>query len=323
MKSKIAVWVLLLSAVLIACSKDDNKAGVNQPVKEAETPELTEEEASGVLTEYQMMYRDVISDAEEDGQLTNYSSTETIKEELLTVLTEKYADTVISDFFQKEDDIVSTDPLKQPVWLDEELEYSLEQITEEEYALTQEQTASSNDLIQVTYVISWEEDKWRISDFYQQDVEDESTTVEQHEDNSNQSAEGSDSEDSNSYEANHSDEPATDETVTDDEEQTDRSDQDNDESTNQNEQEHVTEDDSAQIEDGSTISEENAQNLVKEYLNIPDDSELHVVVDHTDEEDDTYVVHVFEVVENENDSHTATLGWYVVDRQEGSVEESM
>ncbi|WP_163581517.1 hypothetical protein [Gracilibacillus saliphilus] len=73
--------------------------------------------------------------------------------------------------------------------------------------------------------------------------------------------------------------------------------------------------------DTSEITDTIAEDLVRNHLNISQDSDLHVVMDH--KEDGDFVVQVYELVSNGETSHTATVGWYIVDQEDGTVEEKM
>ena len=78
-----------------------------------------------------------------------------------------------------------------------------------------------------------------------------------------------------------------------------------------------------EIENETTISinKADAESLVREHLGLGDNGFLHVEVDH--EEGNKYVVHVYEVVNHEEFSHTATYGWYYVDKDSGKIEDMM
>ncbi|WP_058306453.1 hypothetical protein [Gracilibacillus massiliensis] len=74
--------------------------------------------------------------------------------------------------------------------------------------------------------------------------------------------------------------------------------------------------------DEGEITDARAEDIVRQHLNIGQNSEINVVMDHNNEEGD-FVVQVYELVSNGETSHTATLGWYIVDKDDGSVEEMM
>lgn len=69
-----------------------------------------------------------------------------------------------------------------------------------------------------------------------------------------------------------------------------------------------------------SVTEDQAIKLVKNKLEIGSSSTLHVGVDHL--EGNSYVVHVYEVVIDDaktGDGHTATWGWYYVDKTSGVI----
>jgi hypothetical protein len=69
------------------------------------------------------------------------------------------------------------------------------------------------------------------------------------------------------------------------------------------------------------LSEKDAELLVQEYLGLKDNDTLYVEVDHNI--GNKYVVHVYEVVNDDDFSHTATYGWYYVYKESGKIEDMM
>ncbi|SHN22950.1 hypothetical protein [Gracilibacillus kekensis] len=98
-----------------------------------------------------------------------------------------------------------------------------------------------------------------------------------------------------------------------------RSEQISDDTNNNEQQQPASEEDSG---DDGELTDAKAEDIVRKHLNIDQNSEINVVMDHNNEEGD-YVVQVYELVSNGETSHTATLGWYIVDKDDGSVEEMM
>ncbi|WP_112179425.1 hypothetical protein [Paraliobacillus zengyii] len=68
------------------------------------------------------------------------------------------------------------------------------------------------------------------------------------------------------------------------------------------------------------VTEGEAEEIVRNEAEGIED--LIVAVDHLNEEGN-YVVHVYEIVENDGSSHTATYGWYIVNAIDGTVENMM
>lgn len=58
---------------------------------------------------------------------------------------------------------------------------------------------------------------------------------------------------------------------------------------------------------------------VKEYVKLLEDNgkKAHFEIENT--EDDNWTVHVFEIVDDGETSHTATFGWYQVSKKTGTV----
>lgn len=69
------------------------------------------------------------------------------------------------------------------------------------------------------------------------------------------------------------------------------------------------------------MSEEQAVQLVRQKLAIPDSSDTIVELDHIDS-DGKYVVHAYNVViddEATGEGHNATVAWYTVDPIDGTM----
>lgn len=66
------------------------------------------------------------------------------------------------------------------------------------------------------------------------------------------------------------------------------------------------------------ISEEKAVELVKEYLS-KSGFYLPPVIEVDGVDGDSYIVHAYEVITNEDESHIATMGWYNVNMNTGKL----
>lgn len=75
--------------------------------------------------------------------------------------------------------------------------------------------------------------------------------------------------------------------------------------------------DAEEISRNPTVDRVEAVTLVRKYLGLQDNDQLHVDVDHEDEK--KYVVQVYDVVMHDDISQTATYGWYYVDKQSGEI----
>jgi len=92
------------------------------------------------------------------------------------------------------------------------------------------------------------------------------------------------------------------------------------ETANKNEEEKQK-----QEEATKTLTQEQAVDLVKKHLNITSEQNVKVVYDH-DADNGDYVIHVYEfVVDNPStgEGHTATWGWYGVNKQTKAVYDTM
>lgn len=76
-------------------------------------------------------------------------------------------------------------------------------------------------------------------------------------------------------------------------------------------------------ESDSSFTKADAEQLVKDYVDFETNPQLQIHYDHDDEKGD-YIFQVFEVVNDSNEGgHTATWGWYGVNKEEKEVYEVM
>lgn len=68
-----------------------------------------------------------------------------------------------------------------------------------------------------------------------------------------------------------------------------------------------------QEEAKNPISKEEAENLIRKELEIPD----YVYVTYSHEQDDDYIIQVYEISGDDEIKHTATWGWYAVNKYTG------
>ncbi|QGH33744.1 hypothetical protein GI584_06800 [Gracilibacillus salitolerans] len=285
MKKKLlfVILLLLLSLVLMACTQndaeedetDDPENEVEEPAEnedssEEEIPTLDEEQAKEVLHDYRDGFMSVIENTEDDGALADYESKEALKEEFMNVMSEDLADSFVSHYFEEDNGKVYVVPTEAPVWFEEDSDFSLEQVNDLEYEVTQEQSNELIGNIRMTYVITSTEDSWIVNEVRSEDLNGENS----------------------------------------------ENGQDGDQASDENNTDNNTETDTGEI------TEITAEDLVREHLNISQNSDIHVVMDHKNE-DGNFVVQVYELVSNGETSHTATIGWYIVDQDDGTVEEMM
>lgn len=352
----IAAVVLLLGA----CSNDEEEAQEPAPEPDEQTeeiPELEEEEAEEILQTYKETFQNVIENAAEDGEVTDFDSLEELQEEFLTIMSEDLAAEMADTYFEENEEgsVYIAASEEEPVWLEEEEAYELEKVEDDLYELEQEQ--KDNKLV-VTYSISWDEEKWIVqwTDAYMKDetfteendrdTSDREADTNQNEQENNTDNETADQEsDKAAEEANESTDEDTanneanaaaeendqispdreesgsgqNDTGSRDRDTSDDTDMDNS-GSNQNPESEDDEEENTD-ENTSSIDAAAAEKLVKEYLNMVDDS-LEVVTSHQDE-NGNYVVQVYELVDQDDGlAHTATYGWYTVDKTTGEVEET-
>lgn len=269
--------LILLSLLFVACTQNDTdvdetaeddsvEATNNEESTEEATLELDKEQAKEVLAEYEKTFMSVIENIEDDGSLSDFHSKAELKEDFMNIMTEELADAFVTHYFDEDNDRLYVIPTEMPEWLDQEKDFTLEQVDELEYEVTQEQ---SNDLIgkvRMIYVITSSDDAWIVQEVRSEAMNEETNDSGQDEESSS---------------ANN---------------------------TNSNETE------------STEITDSIAEDLVRDHLQITENSDIQVVADHTNDNND-FVVQVYELVSNGETSHTATLGWYIVNKDNGTVEE--
>lgn len=110
---------------------------------------------------------------------------------------------------------------------------------------------------------------------------------------------------------NQADEPTNETDDNDNNNNDDNQDTDsNDNNNNQNDQN----DNSSNTDESDGLSEDEVTSILRNELGLPDNVKMNV--DHMDGDD--YIVQVYEVIEG---SHTATVGWYKINKYNGEWEE--
>ncbi|MEK4300588.1 hypothetical protein MKY30_14520 [Oceanobacillus sp. FSL W8-0428] len=337
--------VLAIAMVLLlgACSKDkeeEQEPALEPEEQTEEIPELEEEEAKEVLQTYEEIYQNVVENAEEDGELADFDSIDELHEKFLNAMSEELADDLIDTYFEEDEEgLIYIDTSEAPVWFDEEEAYEFEKVEDDLYEIEQEQ--EENQVI-VTYSISWDEEKWIVSDVETEEIPSEESDISndgsesdmddsqsEQEDNeaANEGTGVTEENESNDSAGNTMEEEEENQAGSDSEENnsnqgdSDGSGTSNDTDTSEDDQNSdLAEDDGGNTEEtAGSISESEAESIVKEYLSIVDD-ELNVVTDHQDE-NGNYVVQVYSVVGEGDSSHTSTYGWFIVNKETGAVEQ--
>ncbi|MCT1905378.1 hypothetical protein [Oceanobacillus sojae] len=344
-KSRFLMVIAIAMALLLgACNKDKEEEQEPAPEPEEQTeeiPELEEAEAEEVLQTYEETYQNIVENAEEDGELADFDSLEDVQQEFLSIMSEELADDVIDTYFEEnEEGLIYIDTSEAPVWFDEEEAYEFEKVEDNLYEVEQEQEENQ---VVVTYSIFWDEEKWIVSAVETEEIpseesdasNDESgsdTDVNQSEQEDNEATNGdtdeATDEDESIDSAGNTVEEEKDNQVGSDSEETNSSQGDSDSKGTSNDTDaseddqnsDSAEDDGENTEEASgSISESEAENIVKAYLSI-DDNDLNVVTDHQDE-NGNYVVQVYSVVGEGDSSHTSTFGWFIVNKETGAVEQ--
>lgn len=126
---------------------------------------FAEEHGEPPVEELEQQFHDLIfQEHEQDYELQNYDSLDALEFDMRSIMVWPLADHYLNQFFYEEDGNVYLVPTEGPIEINFDEDYTLEQISETEYQLTQE---SSNALwgdYTLTITYSYEAGKWVFSD---------------------------------------------------------------------------------------------------------------------------------------------------------------
>lgn len=288
--------MMVLSIVMIACSKEE-------PVEETEPEEeekitLDEEQAQQVIKDFHDVFMNVIENANDEGEIIDYHSNEELKDEFINYMSEEQADIFVENYFEENDEKLYVIPMETPFWINEEEEFTFEQVSDLEYEVSQEIENELAGHLRLIYVITLRDEDWIVDAFHSEEMIEEDSE-EQETDNTDQESESDQSSNKNEEETNEKQE-----------------------SNEDNQPQEEGPEDVVEEEDTNEIDDKRAEELVRNHLNIGENSDIHVVMDHLDE-NGNFVVQVYELVSDGDVGHTATIGWYIVNNSDGTIEEMM
>lgn len=303
-------WLLMILFVILligfaACNQDKPAA---ETENEVEITALEEEQAKQTIKNFREVFMKVVNNTEDDGQVKGFQSKDELKEEFTDHMSEKQAEAFLEGYFEEKDDNLYVIATEAPFWIDEEKEFALDQVDVTEYEVQQEINNEVAGRQRVTYVLTPQEGQWIVEELQAEQLDEE--------DSSSQDSQTENNHNSETDSPNDTQEEIDSETSS-----TPPNKESDQNSTEENQSEATEEEGPEDVSDGE-ITEDEAEELVRKHLNIPEDSNLHVVMDHLDN-NENYVVQVYEVVSDGGVGHTATVGWYIVDREDGSIEQMM
>lgn len=337
-RNAVFILVLTFSLLLAACSKDEKAEPAPEPEEPvAEIPELDEEGAKEILQTYEDTYTEVIENMEENDEITAYTSLEELKEDFLPIMSQDLAEEILDTYFEEnEESIFYIADTEEPVWLDEEVDFSLEEKEAGLYEVEQEQEENA---VVVTYTISWDEENWVVAEVQTEEIpelenngsqdnsasNDNGTVAEDNHEEDSSADNGDASVSNGNNNTGNTDTPQEDENESHSDSQTNQSGGDHSSPSNegQESEENTDEEEESngnQGEGTASMNESQAEDLVRQYLNLTGSDEFYIVTDHMDE-NGNFVVQVYEVINLGDASHTSTYGWYIVNKDTGEIQE--
>lgn len=190
-KAAISLGISLLTLAACGTIEESTEANpaeaeavkeIQQEYFETETPDtkvngstdnesgMTMEKAEKVLNLYKGTFMEVIN---EGPQLEEYESKDEIIQYFSTIMTTEYAESLVDLYIKEENGELSVVATETPIWLQEDQEFDLEKVTDQEYYAVQNIDNQLRGKKEVTFTLVMEEDSWVVEDVTTDQVEEE------------------------------------------------------------------------------------------------------------------------------------------------------
>ncbi|WP_077211931.1 hypothetical protein [Bacillus dakarensis] len=141
---------------------DPEQSEKKDPVLE-EPPEFNQEIAKNVMEQYKQLFTTIMDSAEDDGVITGFNSRTEVQAHLMKGMSESLASSLMERYIGEKEGRPYLIPTSAPVWLENDLPFQIERISDEHYKIVQEK---ENELIGhavVTYHVKPRDAKWIVS----------------------------------------------------------------------------------------------------------------------------------------------------------------
>ena len=123
---------------------------------------FTKEIALQVMQSYKNIFHSIKTD--ESGKIIHYQLKTEIEDHFSKVMSADYAAWLIEAYIEEKDNALFLRGLDDPIWLDENIEFKIEEISNEHYKIIQGHNTSLKDDVEMVYLVVWQESKWILSD---------------------------------------------------------------------------------------------------------------------------------------------------------------
>ncbi|MRG87806.1 hypothetical protein [Salinibacillus xinjiangensis] len=149
---------------------DDPKPSIdNEDPNEQETQEQTPEEldkqsALEVMETFKTTFVRMYSSSDENLKIPEAQSIEDIKEEFRTIMSDELAEWYAESYYREENGEVFVVAMDGPTWLEADIPYDLEKISETKFKINQERDNEQLGHRIMSYVLIYEEGHWKVDD---------------------------------------------------------------------------------------------------------------------------------------------------------------
>ena len=182
-KAAISLGISLLTLAGCGTIEESTEAvkEIQQENFETETPDtkvngstenesdMTKEKAEKVLNQYKGTFMEVIN---EGPQLEEYESKDEIIQHFSSIMTTEYAESLVDLYIKEENGELSVVATETPIWLQEDQEFDLEKVTDQEYRAIQNIDNQLRGKKGVIFTLVMEEDSWVVADVTTDQVEE-------------------------------------------------------------------------------------------------------------------------------------------------------
>ncbi|MCT2534199.1 hypothetical protein NC661_19745 [Aquibacillus koreensis] len=149
---------------------DENPSSDNEE-QENDIPMFTDEVAIELMQNYKQNFEVVLEAGNNNNLNTMFESKSDVQRHFEEIMSEERASSLVEIYIDERDGSLHIVPTEAPVWLDQEADFTIEQVNEENYKIIQTQ---HNELIgskEMIYHAKWQDNQWILSDVKSNDLE--------------------------------------------------------------------------------------------------------------------------------------------------------
>lgn len=159
-----------------------NSTSEGNPVENIKEPHLstdqsphditpfTKEMALQVMQSYKNTFHSIKTD--ESGKIIHYQLKSEIENHFSKVMSADYAARMTETYIEEKNNTLFFRNLDAPTWLDEHMDFKIEEISNEHYKIIQDYNSYLKDHVEMIYHVVWQESKWVLSDVDVKNLDD-------------------------------------------------------------------------------------------------------------------------------------------------------